>query len=218
MKWVGETLWVFDDGPSGLLDDDVIAACRFSKGHRMCFRGRSGWSDGTEEMGQLLAASPVGIFSFFWWASALKRWKYSKCEVFQFVEENFKSESPTSASNKASSFSLLSIPLWCSKPKKMETPARCCHCCSSPSQHCCCRYRGGRRLLRCRCCPWEEWAWSWRKPAAGASSCWFCAPSLVGSGTRSSPGKVRFISVLVFPLRKPNIYFTDPHLCQNMIS
>lgn len=77
----------------------------------------------------------------------------------------------------------VSTPLWCSKEGRKEKPARYCRCCSSPWRRCCHRFRGGWH----RC--WRGvWVWSWRRRAAGASSCWFCALWPGDSETRSSPG------------------------------
>lgn len=92
----------------------------------------------------------------------------------------------------------VSTPLWCSKEGRKEKPARYCRCCSSPWQRCCHRFRGG--LRRC----WRgAWAWSWRRRAAGASSCWFCALWPGDSGTRSSPGDAEKVF-----LAEPLLLFT----------
>lgn len=76
---------------------------------------------------------------------------------------------------------LLSTPLWCLKEGTKVTPAHCCRCCLSPWRRCSHHFRGG-----CRRCWWV--AWLWKRRAAGASSCWFCALWPGDSGTRSSPG------------------------------
>lgn len=93
----------------------------------------------------------------------------------------------------------VSTPLWCSKEGRKEKPARYCRCCLSPWRRCCHHFRGGWH----RC--WREaWAWSWRRRAAGASSCWFCALWPGDSGTRSSPGdeeKVFLPEPLLFTLK-----------------
>ncbi len=144
----------------------------------------------------MLVTPPIDIFSNFQralsWRGRTERRREAGCDAksFSVHRGDFLSPHPRHQCPIKHLFLLfLSTPLWCSKTEMKETPARCCRCCSSPWRRCSRRFRGGRRLLlRCRWCRWEGWVWSWRRPAAGASSCLSYAPWPGGSGTRSSPG------------------------------
>lgn len=85
--------------------------------------------------------------------------------------------------------SLVNTLPWCWAHAK-ATSARCCHCCWSPWRlrcHCSPGCHPRLRPLHCRCHCWGAWPWSLMRLAAGASSCWFYALWLGGSGTKSSP-------------------------------